>query len=124
MPTPTDKSALFQISDRVAAALAARRPVVALETTVVTHGLPHPRGIEAAAAIERVVRDAGAEPATIGVLDGAIRIGLEPDELERLATSPKVPKLNLSNLAAVAAGGGPGSTTVATTMLAAARVGI
>ena len=49
MPTPTDKSALFQISDRVAAALAARRPVVALETTVVTHGLPHPRGIEAAA---------------------------------------------------------------------------
>jgi len=98
--------------------------VVALETTVVTHGLPHPQGVAVAAAIERVVRQAGAEPATIGVLDGAVCVGLEPGELERLATTPKVPKLNLSNLAAHVAGGGPGSTTVAATMLAASRVGI
>ena len=114
----------FVFGDDVARALAARRPVVALETTVVTHGLPHPQGVEAALALEAEVTAAGAVPATIGVLGGAIRIGLTRAELEALAATPGVAKLNLSNLAAVLAEGAAGSTTVAATMFAAHRAGI
>jgi pseudouridine-5'-phosphate glycosidase len=97
---------------------------VALETTVVTHGLPHPEGIAAALALEEEVRESGATPATIGVLRGAIRIGLTRDELDELATVPGVRKTNSSNLAAVVASGGAGSTTVAATMFAAHANGI
>ena len=111
-------------SEPVAQALAARAPVVALETTVVTHGLPHPDGIAAALALEDEVRQAGATPATIGVLRGAIRIGISREELDELATTPDVCKTNLSNLAAVVASGGLGSTTVAATMWAAHMNGI
>jgi len=113
----------FQIAGDVARALAERRPVVALETTLVTHGLPHPEGVEAALALEAIVREGGAVPATIGVEGGAIRVGLDRAALERLATS-RAEKLNVSNLAARLATGGPGSTTVAATMFAAAKVGI
>ena len=115
---------LFVISDTVAIALAERRPVVALETTLVTHGLPHPQGVGAALALEAIVREEGAMPATIGVLDGAIRVGLDKTALDRIATSPDTVKLNPGNLAAQVASGKPGSTTVAATMFAAARVGI
>ncbi len=115
---------LFTFAEPVARALAARRALVALETTVVTHGLPHPQGVEAALALEREVTEHGATPATIGILDGSIRVGLTRDELERLATSPTVTKLNLSNLAAIVSSGGLGSTTVAATMFAAERSGI
>jgi pseudouridylate synthase len=111
-------------SEPVAQALAARAPVVALETTVVTHGLPHPDGIAAALALEDEVRQSGATPATIGVLRGAIRIGITREELDELATTPDVCKTNLSNLAAVVASGGLGSTTVAATMWAAHMNGI
>lgn len=111
-------------SEPVAQALAARAPVVALETTVVTHGLPHPDGIAAALALEDEVRQSGATPATIGVLRGAIRIGISREELDELATTPDVCKTNLSNLAAVVASGGLGSTTVAATMWAAHMNGI
>jgi len=111
-------------SEPVAQALAARAPVVALETTVVTHGLPHPDGIAAALALEDEVRQSGATPATIGVLRGAIRIGISREELDELATTPDVRKTNLSNLAAVVASGGLGSTTVAATMWAAHINGI
>ena len=111
-------------SEPVAQALAARAPVVALETTVVTHGLPHPDGIAAALALEDEVRQSGATPATIGVLRGAIRIGISREELDELATTPDVCKTNLSNLAAVVASGGLGSTTVAATMWAAHLNGI
>jgi pseudouridine-5'-phosphate glycosidase len=97
---------------------------VALETTVVTHGLPHPEGIAAALALEEEVRESGATPATIGVLRGAIRIGLTRDELDELATVPGVRKTNSSNLAAIVASGGAGSTTVAATMFAAHANGI
>ncbi len=114
----------FLISDAVATALTERRPVVALETTLVTHGLPHPEGVEAGLALEASVREEGAVPATIGVLDGAVRVGLDRAGLERLATAPDAAKLNPGNLAAQLASGRPGSTTVATTMFAAARVGI
>lgn len=115
---------MFALSPEVAAALAAGRPVVALETTVVTHGLPHPEGLAVASELEAAVRAAGAVPATLGVLDGHLRIGLAPAELERLATSAGVAKLNPGNLAARLAAGLPGSTTVATTVLAAHRAGI
>jgi pseudouridylate synthase len=105
--------------DEVARALASKAPVVALETTVVTHGLPHPDGVTTALSLEQVVREAGAIPATIGILGGAMRIGLTAAELEQLATTPNVAKINLSNLAAAVASGQPGSTTVAATMFAA-----
>jgi len=112
------------VADEVARALAAHRGVVALETTVVTHGLPHPRGLEVATSMEARVHAAGATPATIGVLDGRVRVGLTREELSRLAASPRIEKLNLSNLAARLAAGGAGSTTVAATMLAAHMAGI
>ena len=108
----------------VARALTAKMPVVALETTVVTHGLPHPEGVKTACLLEELVRRSGATPATIGVIGGAIRIGLTHAELEQLATSPNVAKVNLSNLAAVLSSGRPGSTTVAATMFAAHASGI
>jgi pseudouridine-5'-phosphate glycosidase len=114
----------FDISSFVAAALKAHRPVVALETTLVTHGLPHPQGAEAAQSLENQVVSAGAVPATIGVLDGRVKVGLTLDQLHRLAQEPDTAKLNLSNFAARLASGQPGSTTVAATMFAAARVGI
>ena len=117
-------SELCVCSEPVAQALAARAPVVALETTLVTHGLPHPDGIAAALALEDEVRQSGATPATIGVLRGAIRIGISREELDELATTPDVCKTNLSNLAAVVASGGLGSTTVAATMWAAHMNGI
>src|SRR5919198_1091451 len=78
-------SGFFAVSEVVARALAERRPVVALETTLVTHGLPPPEGVEVALELEREVATRGAVPATIGVLDGKIRVGLERAELERLA---------------------------------------
>jgi pseudouridine-5'-phosphate glycosidase len=108
----------------VARALAAHRGVVALETTVVTHGLPYPKGLEVATAMEARVTAAGATPATIGVLEGRVCVGLTREELERLAATPDVAKLNLSNFAAKLAAGGAGSTTVAATMLAAHHAGI
>ena len=117
-------SSRFDVSASVTAAIRDRRPVVALETTLVTHGLPHPDGVRAAAELETEVVAAGAVPATIGVLDGRVSVGLSAAELERLATSPGSAKLNLSNLGAQVASGQPGSTTVAATMAVAARVGI
>jgi pseudouridine-5'-phosphate glycosidase len=112
------------ISEEVARALGRHAPVVALETTLVTHGLPHPQGLEVALALEDIVCAGGATPATVGILDGAVRVGLTLAELERLATAREVAKVNPGNLAAVVAGGGPGSTTVAATMFVAARAGI
>jgi pseudouridine-5'-phosphate glycosidase len=114
----------FEYRDDVARALAAKAPVVALETTIVTHGLPHPDGVTTAMALEQIVRSAGATPATIGILDGAIRVGLTRAELERLATTSSVTKVNLSNLAAAVSSGQSGSTTVAATMFAAHASGI
>jgi pseudouridine-5'-phosphate glycosidase len=112
-------TAPYEYGDEVAHALAIKAPVVALETTVVTHGLPHPDGVATALSLEQIVRDAGATPATIGIIGGAIRIGLTRSELEHLADDPNVAKINLSNLAAAMSSGQPGSTTVAATMFAA-----
>jgi pseudouridine-5'-phosphate glycosidase len=113
-----------ECSSEVAAALAATVPIVALETTVVTHGLPHPAGVETATLLEQVIRDAGAVPATIGILSGRIRVGLTRAQLEQLVGTPDVAKINLSNLAAALSTRQSGSTTVAATMFAAHASGI
>ncbi len=113
-----------EISSEVAAAIAERRPVVALETTLVTHGLPQPEGINVALSLEESVRSRGATPATIGILAGKIRVGMNCSELQQLAVTPDVIKLNLSNFAAHLAAHASGSTTVAATMFVAHSVGI
>ena len=117
-------TAPYVCAGEVADALAGGRPVVALETTVVTHGLPYPDGVAAALALESEIRQGGAVPATIGVLRGAVRVGLTHAELSELATTPDVVKVNLSNLAATVAAGRCGATTVAATMVAAHATGI
>ena len=120
MRNPTD----LVIAPLVANAITAGRPVVALETTLVTHGFPHPDGLRIAVELETAVMAAGAQPATIGIVDGRIRVGLDRTELEHLATCGRAAKLNLSNLAAHLVPGSWGSTTVAATLLLADRAGI
>ena len=117
-------SAPYICRPEVAEALAAGLPVVALETTVVTHGLPYPEGLQVARALEAEVRQHAAIPATIGILDGAVIVGLGDNELDRLATAPDVVKTNVSNFGAVLASRRAGSTTVAATMIAAHANGI
>jgi len=112
------------VSPEVGEALAANRPVVALETTIVSHGMPWPANVETALAVETVVRDNGAVPASIAVLDGRVRVGLEAAELERLAKAKDVAKLSRADLAFAVASGRPGATTVAATMIVADRAGI
>ena len=104
-------SSRFIIAEHVAAALAAGRPVVALETTLITHGLPQPHGLRVARGLEAAVREAGATPATIGILAGQVHVGLDSRGIETLAASNAV-KVNPGNLAAVVAAGIAGSTTV------------
>ena len=116
--------ALLAVTPEVAEAVAARRPVVALETTVVTHGLPAPHGLQAAAAMEQAVRAAGAIPALVGILNGQVRVGLTAEDLQRLYAARDVVKVNPGNLAAVAASGRAGATTVAATVAIATRAGI
>ena len=113
---------LIHVSDEVAAALEEERAVVALETTLVAHGFPAPQGVEVSIASEAAVRAAGAVPATTGVLDGEIRIGLSGAELERF--TPAVRKLGPRDLAVCAVQGVVGATTVGATLVAAAAVGI
>jgi pseudouridine-5'-phosphate glycosidase len=115
-------SQLIEISDEAATALDENRPVVALETTLVAHGFPASVGVEVGLESERRVRAAGALPASIGVLDGSIRVGLTPDELERF--TPSARKLGPRDLAACAVQGATGATTVGGTLAVAATVGI
>jgi pseudouridine-5'-phosphate glycosidase len=115
---------LMVVTPEVADALAGRRPVVALESTIVTHGMPYPENIETARAVEATVRAHGAVPATIAVLDGRIRIGLSEDDLDRLALASGVLKLSRADLPIALVTGQPGSTTVAATMIAAHLAGI
>jgi pseudouridine-5'-phosphate glycosidase len=113
----------LHIADEVAVALAENRPVVALESTILSHGLPAPRNLTVAARLERVVREAGAVPATIAVLDGVPHIGLTPAELERVC-SEELLKLSLRDLGAARALGRSGATTVASTTALAHQAGI
>jgi pseudouridine-5'-phosphate glycosidase len=114
---------VIQVAAPVAAALAAGRAVVALESTVLTHGLPRPRNLELGRALERIVREGGAVPATVGVLDGRLVVGLDDDQMERLARGPAA-KASPWNLAALVAAGRAAGTTVATTLHAAASAGV
>ncbi|HEV7146090.1 MAG TPA: pseudouridine-5'-phosphate glycosidase [Pedococcus sp.] len=114
----------LQLAPEVADALAGGRPVVALESTIISHGMPYPRNVEMAVEVEGIIRDGGATPATIAVLDGVPRIGLERDDLEVLATHPEVMKVSLRDLPYVVARRAHGATTVAATMRLAALAGI
>jgi pseudouridine-5'-phosphate glycosidase len=105
-------------------AVAAGAPVVALESTIIAHGLPQPENLAVARDLETVVRAEGAVPATIALMDGKIRIGLDDEALQALATSSDVAKVSRRDIATVLAGGGLGATTVAGTMLAAHMAGI
>ncbi|MEM5383939.1 pseudouridine-5'-phosphate glycosidase [Paraburkholderia phymatum] len=116
--------AWLTFSARVAAARAARRPLVALESTIIAHGMPYPENVRTAREVEALIRELGAEPATIAVMGGRIRIGLSDDELERLGRSDGVHKVSRRDLPAVLASGETGATTVAGTMICAALAGI
>lgn len=110
---------LINRSAEVAQAQADGVAIVALESTIITHGMPYPQNLKVARQVEDDVRAAGAVPATIAVLDGSLRIGLDNAELEALAQAKGVAKLSRADLAACIATGGTGATTVAATMIAA-----
>jgi pseudouridylate synthase len=114
---------VLTLSEPVRQALGGGGAVVALESTIIAHGLPRPRNLAVARELESAVRAAGAVPATIAVLDGAPRIGLDDDALERIATTD-IAKLSVRDLALAAARGADGATTVAATAHLAARAGI
>lgn len=111
-------------SDDVRAALDAGQPVVALESTIITHGMPYPANLETAQSVEQVVRDNGAVPATIAIIDHAIHIGLGAERLAWLAQAQDVMKLSRADLAFAVAEGRTGATTVAATMICADLAGI
>ena len=111
-------------SDEVQAARATRQPIVALESTIITHGMPHPQNVQVAAQVEDDIRATGAVPATIAVLEGRLQIGLSPAQLDGLGRASGVAKLSRADLAACLATGGTGATTVAATMIAARQAGI
>jgi pseudouridylate synthase len=117
-------SDLVLIHPEVAAALEAREPVVALETTLVSHGFPAAEGAEVAQECEKRIREAGAVPATVGILDGSVRVGLEPVELERFAATGDARKVGPRDLAAAAVQGAIGATTVGGTLAVCRFAGI
>lgn len=114
----------FGLGEEFRAALAEHRPVVALESTLITHGLPQPVNLHAAQTLEQIVRDHGATPATIALLDGHVHIGLNADELKRLAQAKNVRKCSRRDLPIAVARGEHGATTVAATMYLAHAAGI
>lgn len=111
-------------SSEVQKALDNKTPLVALESTIITHGMPYPQNIQTAREVEAQVRAHGATPATIAVLEGRLHVGLEDAELEQLAMAGDVAKLSRADLAACMAAGKTGATTVAATMIGAALAGI
>ncbi len=114
----------LQFSTEVKAAKEAGGAIVALESTIITHGMPYPQNIEVAAQVEQDIRDAGATPATIAVIEGRLHVGLEPEQLSGLGQAKGVAKLSRADMAACMATGGTGATTVAATMIAAHHAGI
>ena len=120
MQTPS----VIRVAEEVRRALDAGAPVLALESTILSHGLPSPRNLEVGLASEGLVRDAGVVPATIGVIDGVPVVGLSPAEIERLCTAEGVVKVSVRDLAIARAQGLDGGTTVAATAWLAHRAGI
>lgn len=115
---------MLVVSEEVREALAGRRPVVALESTIIAHGLPRPRNLQVALELEEAVRQEGAVPATIAVLDGRPRVGLDKEQLERVANEEGMRKLGHRDLPPAVAAGASGATTVSATALLAALAGV
>src|SRR6185503_17633351 len=126
MPIPPGVTERLMIAPDVAEALATGRPVVALESTLIGHGLPYPHNIEVASASEAAVRESGAVPATVAIHDGRVLVGLDEAALHALATAPagSVRKAARPSLAIALAEGGWAATTVSATMIAAEAAGI
>src|SRR5687768_10375003 len=125
MPIPPAASERIVVAAEVASALAAGRPVVALESTLISHGLPYPQNLEVALASEAAVRETdGAVPATVAIRDGRLLVGLDSEALEALATAPAVPKAARPTMAVALSEGGWAATTVSATMIAAHAAGI
>lgn len=130
MPTSADSKLSHQlpqsitITDEVHAALNSGAPIVALESTIISHGLPRPENLRVAGAVEDIVRSRGAIPATIAILDGTIHVGLTPDQLEQVANRDDILKVSVRDLATVTSRAGSGATTVAATSHIAHLVGI
>ncbi|MCR4935332.1 MAG: pseudouridine-5'-phosphate glycosidase [Oscillospiraceae bacterium] len=115
----------LDLSPEVAEALAAGRPVVALESTIISHGMPYPQNVETALAVEDILRSRGVVPATVAVIGGRLKAGLSREEIEHLGRKGyEVPKASRRDLPALVARGSDGATTVATTMIIAALAGI
>ena len=115
----------LDISSEVKAALDAGKPVVALESTIISHGMPYPQNVETALTVEKTIRENGAVPATIAIIGGRLKAGLSPDEIEYLGKAgTKVTKASRRDLPVLVAKGADGATTVATTMIFAAMAGI
>jgi pseudouridylate synthase len=112
------------LTDEVAEALSDGAPVVALESTIISHGMPYPQNVQTAVEVETIIRELGATPATIAVLDGHAHVGLDAEALELLASSPDVSKVSVRDLPYVIARGAHGATTVAATTRLAALAGI
>lgn len=117
-------SPYVDVRPEVARALAKKAPVVALESTVISHGLPRPQNLETALAMENTIREQGAVPATVGLLQGRLVVGVSRAEVEKLANTDGVAKVSRRDIAGVVKEGRPGATTVAGTMFAAAAAGI
>jgi len=115
---------LCHLSGPVAKALQSKAPLVALESTIITHGMPWPQNLEVARQVEADIRDAGATPATVAVIEGRLHVGLSDAQLEALAKTKDVAKLSRADLAVAMAQGRTGATTVAATMIAARLAGI
>lgn len=117
-------SSLIRVSPEVSEALKAGQPVVALESTIVAHGMPYPANLETALAVEGIVREEGAVPATVAVVDGAVQVGCDRATLERLASEPGVAKVSRRDMPVVMAKGSLGATTVSGTLIGAGLAGI
>ena len=124
MNTNINPAANVVFSQEVADAKARGAAIVALESTIITHGMPYPGNLEMARSVEAIIREAGAVPATIAVIDGTLHIGLEADQLETLAQTKGAMKLSRADFEFAIAERRTGATTVAATMIAAARAGI
>src|SRR5678816_3619496 len=114
----------LKIATEVAQAISEHRPVVALESTVIAHGLPRPQNLETAHRLQQVVRESGAVPATIAIIGGKLTVGLSDDEIALLAEKSDIRKISTRDIAVAVAQGWDGATTVASTTWIAHRAGI
>ena len=113
-----------RVSPEVEAALREKRPVIALESTIISHGMPYPQNVETAYRVEQIVREHGAVPATVGIVDGVGVVGLSKEEIEEMGKRGQtIPKVSRRDLPVVMAEKSWGATTVATTMILAAKAG-